>query len=63
MGVEVNGILGVIWLIVVIWAVIQVAQSSANGTTKLLWIIVLLLLPLLGLILWFLLGPKPSKLR
>lgn len=63
MGVEVNGILGLIWLIVVIWAVIQVAQSSANGTTKLLWIIVLLLLPLLGLILWFLLGPKPSKLR
>jgi hypothetical protein len=63
MGVEINGILGLLWLIVIIWAVIQVAQSSASGTSKLLWIIVLLLLPVLGLILWFFLGPKSSKMR
>lgn len=63
MGVEINGVLGLIWLIVIIWAVIQVAQSSASGTSKLLWIIVLLLLPVLGLILWFFLGPKSSKMR
>lgn len=63
MGVEINGVLGLIWLIVIIWAVIQVAQSSASGTSKLLWIIVLLLLPVLGLILWFFLGPKSAKMR
>ncbi|HDZ08847.1 PLDc N-terminal domain-containing protein [Pseudohongiella sp.] len=63
MGVEINGVLGLIWLIVIIWAVVQVAQSSAGGTSKLLWILVLLLLPVLGLILWLLLGPKSSKKR
>jgi hypothetical protein len=63
MGIEINGVLGLIWLIVIIWAVIQVAQSSESGTSKLLWIVVLLLLPVLGLILWFFLGPKSSKVR
>ncbi|MGM0631977.1 MAG: PLDc N-terminal domain-containing protein [Pseudomonadota bacterium] len=58
MGVEVSGLLGLIWLIIIIWAVIQVAQSPAGGVSKLLWILLLLFLPLIGLILWFLLGPK-----
>ncbi len=59
MGVEVSGLLGLIWLIIIIWAVIQVAQSPAGGVSKLLWILLLLFLPLIGLILWLLLGPKP----
>jgi hypothetical protein len=58
MGIEVGGILGLIWLIIVIWAIIKVAQSRAGGVQKLLWILILLFLPVLGLILWFLLGPK-----
>ncbi len=58
MGIEVGGILGLIWLIIVIWAIIKVAQSRAGGVAKVLWILILLFLPVLGLILWFLLGPK-----
>lgn len=58
MGLEVGGLLGLIWLIIVIWAIIKVAKSSAGGVAKLLWILILLLFPLLGLIIWFLLGPK-----
>jgi hypothetical protein len=58
MGIEVGGILGLIWLIIVIWAIIKVAQSRAGGVQKVLWILILLFLPVLGLILWFLLGPK-----
>ncbi len=58
MGLEVGGLLGLIWLIIVIWAIIKVAKSSAGGLAKVLWILVLLLFPLLGLIIWFLLGPK-----
>ena len=58
MGIEVTGILSLIWLLIVIWAIIKVAQSHAGGIQKVLWILILLLLPLLGLILWFLLGPK-----
>jgi hypothetical protein len=58
MGIEVGGILGLIWLIIVIWAIIKVAQSGAGGVAKVLWILILLFLPVLGLILWLLLGPK-----
>jgi hypothetical protein len=58
MGIEVGGILGLIWLIIVIWAIIKTAQSSAGGISKVLWILILLFLPVLGLILWLLLGPK-----
>lgn len=58
MGIEVGGLLGLIWLIIIIWAIVKVAKSPAGPVAKLLWILLLLFLPLLGLILWLLLGPK-----
>ncbi len=58
MGIEVAGLLGLIWLIIVIWAIIKTAQSSAGPVAKVLWILILLLFPLVGLIIWLLLGPK-----
>ena len=58
MGIEVTGLLGLIWLIIVIWAIVKVAKSSAGGLAKLIWILVLLFFPLVGLIVWFLFGPK-----
>lgn len=58
MGLEVGGLLGLIWLIVVIWAIIKVANSPAGGGSKALWILILLLFPVIGLIIWFFLGPK-----
>ncbi|HEX4235246.1 MAG TPA: PLDc N-terminal domain-containing protein [Caldimonas sp.] len=53
-----GGILGVLILIGDIWALINILQSSATNGTKLLWVVVVVLLPLLGLILWFFLGPR-----
>ncbi|OJA05538.1 PLDc N-terminal domain-containing protein [Halomonas alkaliantarctica] len=58
MGIEVGGLLGLIWLIIVIWAIVKVAKSGAGGFAKLIWILVLLFFPLVGLIAWFLFGPK-----
>lgn len=58
MNVEVGGILGFILLICVIYAIVKTVQSSASTGTKVLWIVVLLLLPFLGFILWLLFGPK-----
>ncbi len=60
---EVNGILGLILLIADIFAIIKIAQSSASTGLKILWIVVVLILPLLGLILWFLLGPGDKRLK
>lgn len=58
MNVEVGGILGFILLVCVIYAIVKTTQSSATTGTKVIWIVVLLLLPFLGFILWFLFGPK-----
>lgn len=58
MGIEVGGLLGLIILIVDIWAIIKTLESNAGTGAKVLWVVVILLLPVLGLILWFLLGPS-----
>jgi len=58
MGIEVGGILGFIVLVLDIYAIVKTVGSRASTGTKVLWIVVILLLPLLGLILWWLLGPK-----
>ena len=52
---------GVLVLIGDIWAIINILQSSVSNEKKLIWIIVVVLLPLLGLILWFFLGPRNRK--
>ena len=51
MSVGYNGLWGLLILAGDIWAVINIAQSSASNEKKLIWILVVVLLPLLGLIL------------
>ena len=58
MNVGYGGILGVLILIGDIWALINILQSSAENGKKLLWVVVVVLLPLVGLILWFFMGPR-----
>ena len=52
---------GVLVLIGDIWALISILQSSAANDKKILWVIVVVLLPLIGLILWFFLGPRGGR--
>jgi hypothetical protein len=61
MGIEVGGIFGLLVLIADVWAIVSIAQSTAGTGRKVLWIVLVLLLPVLGLILWFLLGPRGGK--
>ncbi len=56
-----NGLLGVLILAGDIWAILNIAQSSASNEKKLIWILVVALLPLLGLILWYFLGPRQGR--
>lgn len=51
-------IFGVLVLAGDIWAIINILQRSVSNEKKLIWIIAVVLLPLLGLILWFFLGPR-----
>ena len=56
-----NGIIGLLVLIGDVWAIINIFQSSISNEKKLLWTLVVLLLPLLGLILWYFLGPRDGR--
>ncbi len=55
------GIFGLIHLAVVIYAAIQIWNSSADQTNKLIWIVVVAVFPLIGLIVWFFMGPGSPK--
>ncbi|MFU8895648.1 MAG: PLDc N-terminal domain-containing protein [Gammaproteobacteria bacterium] len=56
--VEVGGLLGLILLVLNVYAIVKIVQSGATTGAKVIWIVVILLLPVVGLLLWFLLGPK-----
>ena len=56
-----NSLWGVLILAGDIWAIINIFQSSVSNEKKLLWTLVVLLLPVLGLILWFFLGPRDGR--
>lgn len=58
MGSMFNGILGLVILALDIWAILSVIKSSAESGIKVLWILLIVLLPVLGLIIWALMGPR-----
>lgn len=55
---ELNGIIGVLILLADIYAILKIAQSSAAAGVKAIWILVVIVLPVLGVIIWFLFGPR-----
>lgn len=52
---------GIIILIADIYAIIKIAQSSVSALKKTLWIVGVLLFPVVGFIVWLLLGPGGRK--
>jgi hypothetical protein len=55
---EIGGLVGLLILIADVWAIINVIQSGTTTGKKVLWVVLILVLPVLGLILWLLLGPR-----
>jgi hypothetical protein len=58
MGSTFNGLIGLIILVLDIWAIINVLKSGAEVGMKVLWVLLILLLPVLGLIIWAIAGPR-----
>lgn len=58
MNIEVGGFFGFLLLACIIYAIVKTVQSAASTGSKVIWVLVLLLLPLLGFILWLIFGPK-----
>lgn len=60
MGVEIGGLFGFIILVVDIWAIVKTVGSTATTGWKVFWIVLIVVLPILGLIIWFLFGPDDA---
>lgn len=53
-----KSLLGLIILVLDIIAIVDVIKSSKDTGKKILWILLIIILPVVGLILYFLLGRK-----
>jgi hypothetical protein len=60
MNIQISGLFGLLVLIANIWAILNIVQSKAETGMKLVWIVVILLLPVLGLLIWWFAGPRES---
>ncbi len=58
MPLEISAPLSLFILVADIVALVGIGRSSADKTTKLIWIFVVLLLPVLGFIAWLFAGPR-----
>ena len=54
------GFFGLLVLIADIYAVLKITQSSAGDGKKALWIAIVIVFPIVGVIVWYLMGPGHS---
>lgn len=58
---HVNGLLGLLVLVADVYAIVSIAQSGDTTGRKVVWIVVILLLPVVGFIVWWLVGPRSGR--
>lgn len=56
-----KSLIGLIILVLDIIAIMELLKSKTNTGKKILWIILIIILPLIGLILYYLLGRKENN--
>ena len=55
---EVGGFFGLLLLVLNVWAIISIIGSATSTGKKVLWTVLIIVLPLVGFIIWLLAGPK-----
>lgn len=55
-----SGILGLVVLVLDIWAIVDILKSAMPSGKKILWVLLVILLPVIGLVLYFLIGKKSA---
>lgn len=55
-----NSIIGIIVLVLDIIAILDLLKSSVTTGKKVLWILLIVLLPIIGLVLYYLVGKKKA---
>ena len=57
---EIGGIFGLLVLAADVWAILNIFQSESSIGKQALWIILVLVLPLIGVIIWYFAGPRAA---
>jgi hypothetical protein len=52
---------GLIVLVADVWAIVNILQSGGSTGDKVLWTVIVLVLPVLGFILWYFFGPRTGR--
>ena len=58
----ISGLFGLIILVLDIWAMLQVLGSGTTPVKKVLWVLGIFILPVLGLLVWYVAGPKKTAI-
>lgn len=53
-------VFGIIIFVLDVWAIASVINTNVSLGTKILWIALIAILPVLGLIIWYFMGPKAN---
>jgi hypothetical protein len=61
MRFEYTGLFGLIVLVADVWAIVNVLGSESTNGRKVLWTVLIILLPVLGFLIWLLAGPRSRK--
>jgi hypothetical protein len=56
-----NSLWGILVLIADIWAIVNIFQSSSSTERKVLWTVLVILLPVVGFIVWLIAGPRTGR--
>jgi hypothetical protein len=56
-----NSLWGILVLVADIWAIVNIFQGNASTERKVLWTVLVILLPVLGFIIWLFAGPRTGK--
>ena len=56
-----GGFFGFVLLVLDVWAIVSVIQSGTDTPKKVGWIVLVLVLPLLGFLIWAFAGPRARK--
>jgi len=56
----IGSVLGMLHLIVSIWAIVNVIQSRESAGSKVLWTAGIIFFPVIGLLIWFFAGPRKN---
>lgn len=60
-GYGYNGLWGILVLIADIWAIVNILQSGAATDRKVLWTVLVVILPALGFVIWLFAGPRTNR--